>query len=164
MGWGILIALLTDPPLEQEVEVPHPELSDIPGIGPVAARRLKDSGFADLNSLVDARPEALARVHGFSLSRATEVIAAAQALAAAQPLGLESTASSSSRESRPQPDRVTDAPTTRRDKKKKKKRKKKDKKRGKRGKQDRKKKKKKKQGKGKDKGGKHRKHKKKREK
>ena len=55
-------------------------ITDIPGIGPVAAAALAEHGYPNLRKLAASTAEKLAGVPGFSLVRATKVIAAARAL------------------------------------------------------------------------------------
>lgn len=56
-----------------------PVLTDLPGVGKIRAKALKDAGY-DLARLAEATPEALAEVRGISPSGARELIEAAQAL------------------------------------------------------------------------------------
>ena len=55
-------------------------ITDIPGIGPVAAASLAEHGYRTLRKLASTSVEKLASVPGFSPARADKVIAAANAL------------------------------------------------------------------------------------
>lgn len=60
-----------------------PKLTNISGIGPATARVLTENGFASVEGVAQATDKHLAKVPGFGVVRAAEVIKAARSLLAA---------------------------------------------------------------------------------
>lgn len=54
------------------------DLTDIPGVGPITAQKLREAGFYSLEAIAVASPEEIANISGISVSAAQKIITAAR--------------------------------------------------------------------------------------
>lgn len=63
--------------------------TNIPGIGAVTAKNLDEQGYSSIEDIAKAEADELAKIHGFGVVRARQVISLAQKIVDANPDGLE---------------------------------------------------------------------------
>jgi len=62
----------------EESEYKIKDLTDIPGVGPTTAQKLREAGFYSIEAIAIASPEEIASISGISLSMAQKIIAVAR--------------------------------------------------------------------------------------